>query len=154
MYKLKGITHFEGRQILDCLGAQNEGKASISEIRKMLGLIDKIEEVGKGVPSESVNDMNKIIDTFSDEAKKTLTKADVEKKQDVIWDTIYIAELVLENKEFETIKKAFDDISDKRALPRDLRYARRFDRFYKALEKTESFDVNQKKDDQVAKEDK
>jgi hypothetical protein len=144
MYKLENITNFEGQQILDCLGAQNEGKGSITEIRSMINLMDKIAGAGDGMPAES--DYNTLLEKYSDEEKKKLKKSDMDKAQHEVWDKIYIKELILENEEFKTVKAACDDISNKKSLPRETRVAKRFIKFFDTIEGLKPFDVNSKKE--------
>ena len=142
MYKLEHITQFEAQHLMDCLSAQNQGKGSIQDLRKIIKLLDKVENLAGGPPNKAVTNLMLVVDALPEEKRTKVTIQEAEALQESIWDSVYIESLNLENDEFSTLKAALEQVSEGNQLPKDRRSLRRFDGLFARFEQAVPFDAN------------
>ena len=138
MYVLEAITQFEAQQLIDCLGAQNQGKGSIQDIRKIIKLLDRFDSLAGHPPNKAVSNLMNVVDTLPEEKRTKVTIEEAQALQAGIWDEIYIPSLTLENEEFLSLKAAIEHVSESNQIPRDARSLKRFDRLFKRFESAEA----------------
>lgn len=144
-YKIQHITHFDAKQMINYLEQSNDGKGTRTEIRDVLRIQDKIDDCGRNKINKAGNANEVFTHCLSKEEKekKDLTQAELEelilKRQEEKWDEEFLAELILEDSEYDLLKKALDPESAQYVKHRPI--ARRMNGLFEKIEKAEKFDI-------------
>ncbi|MFC1616768.1 hypothetical protein ACFL2K_00950 [Candidatus Margulisiibacteriota bacterium] len=119
--KIENLTHYDVFQLQQSLYLMNDGRGKITEIAKMLKLIETLKDPHKAFGYYQTNNQlyaKEILDSFNEIEKKSVTQEMYDKKQYEIWDTIIHKELVLEDDQFAEIISAFNFREGKGLFPR------------------------------------
>jgi len=120
--KLENLTNYDVFQLQQSLYLQNDGRGKISEIAKMMKLIEILKDPHKAFAYYQTTPQlyaKEIINSFSNEEKrKTLTQDEYDQRQYEIWDTVIHPSLILEDDQFNDLMAAFNYREEKGLFPR------------------------------------
>ena len=146
-YKLEKISHFEAKRMIQYLEQSNDGKGDYNENRITLRIQDKIDDCGR----KSVHKADSPQEVYNyclteEEKKKGLTQVELEElipiRQEEKWDDLFLSELILENDEFDVLKKALDTSQKQYFKARAIN--RRMQGLLEKIQNAKSFDLNTK----------
>ncbi len=145
-YKFENITHYEAKIMISYLENAESGRTNKVQMRSIRQLVNKIDDHGKKSPHQADTIQDVLAYCLTDEERKkpfpqSELRAFLTQRQLERWDELFLKSLILENQEYETLKKTFEAIDQAGQFPRNRTESERVDQLLSKIEDAKPFEL-------------